>query len=99
MPILGQAAYESFIDFNNSAELIDVLHESGSDLMAHEPRGPVRSKAHIAIDLQGAHAFLARKHEMDHAEPLPQRFVRILENSPGDMRKAVVSSGRRAFVA
>jgi hypothetical protein len=29
MPVFGQSANESFIDFDNSAELIDVLHESG----------------------------------------------------------------------
>jgi hypothetical protein len=99
MPVFGQAANESFIDFDNAAELFDVLHESGSNLMAHEPSGPVRSEAHIAIDLQGAHAFLARKHEMDHAKPLPQRLVRILENRSGNMGEAIVSSRRRAFVA
>jgi hypothetical protein len=99
MPVLGQPADESFIDFDNSAELINVLHESGSDLMAHEPRGPIRAKAHVTIDLQCAHAFFAREHEVDNAEPLPQRLVRVFENRSGDMGEAVVSSGRRAFVA
>jgi hypothetical protein len=99
MSVLGQAANESFIDFHDSAELVDILHESGSDLMAHEPRGPIRAKAHIAIDLQSTHAFLARKHEMDNAEPLPQGLVRVLENRSCDMGEAVISSGRRAFVA
>jgi hypothetical protein len=99
MPIFRQAANKSFIDFDNSAELIDVLHESSSNLMAHEPCGPVRSEAHITIDLQSTHAFLAGKHEMDHAEPLPQRLVRVFENRSGDMREAIVCSGRRAFVA
>jgi len=99
MPVLCQAAHESFIDLDNSAEFINVLHESGSDLMAHEPSGPVRSEAHIAIYLQSAHSFLARKHEMDHAEPLPQWLICILENCASDMREAVVSGGRGAFVA
>jgi hypothetical protein len=99
MPILSQTANERFIDFHNAAELINVLHESSSDLVAHEPSGPVGTEAHIAIDLQSAHAFLARKHEMDHAEPLPQRLICILENRSGDMRETVVSGGRRAFVA
>jgi hypothetical protein len=99
MPVFGQAADESFIDFDNAAELIDVLHESGSDLMAHEPSGPVRAEAHITIDLQSAHALFAGKHEMDDAEPLPQRLVCILENRSSDMRKAVVSGARGALVA
>jgi hypothetical protein len=99
MPIFGQAADESFIDLDNAAELIDVLHKSGSDLMAHEPRGPVRSEAHIAIDLQGAHSLLAGEHKMDDAEPLPQRLICVLENRSCDMGEAVVGGGRRAFVA
>jgi hypothetical protein len=99
MPILSQAPNESFIDLDNAAELIDVLHESGSDLVAHKPSSPVRAEAHITINLQSAHAFLARKHEMDHAKPLPQRLVRILENCSCDMGEAVVSGGRGAFVA
>jgi hypothetical protein len=99
MSVFGQAANESFIDFDNSAQLINVLHESSSDLVAHEPSGPIRSEAHISVDLQGAHAFLARKHKMDHAEPLPQGLVRVLENRSCDMGEAIISSGRRAFVA
>jgi hypothetical protein len=99
MPVFGQAANKSFIDLNNSAELIDVLHESGSDFVAHEPSSPIRSEAHIAIDLQSAHSLFAGEHEMDDAEPLPQRFVCILENRPGHMRKAVVSGARGALIA
>jgi hypothetical protein len=98
MPVFGQAADESFIDLDDTSELINVLHESGSDLVAHEPRGFIRTEAHITIKLQSTHAFLARKHEMDYAEPLPQRLVRVLENRSGNMREAVVSSGRGAFV-
>jgi hypothetical protein len=89
MPVFGQAADESFIDFDDSAELINILHESHADLVAHKPSGVIRTEAHVAIDLQSAHAFLARKHEMDHAEPLPQRLVRVLENRSGDVGKAV----------
>jgi hypothetical protein len=99
MPVLGQAANESFIDFDNAAKLPNVFHESSSDLVAHEPSGPVRSEAHVAIDLQSTYPFLARQHEMDHAEPLPQRLIGVLEDRPGDMGEAVVSGGRRAFVA
>ena len=99
MSVFGQAADESFIDFDNSAELINVLHERGSDFMAHEPSDPVGTKTHISIYLQSAHAFLAGEHQVDHAEPLPQRFICVLENRSGDMGEAVVSGGRRAFVA
>src|ERR1700730_658516 len=36
MPVLRQAADESFIDFDDTAELVNIFHESCSDLMAHE---------------------------------------------------------------
>jgi hypothetical protein len=84
MPVLGQAANESFIDFDYAAELINVLHERCSDLMAHEPRGFVRSEAHIAIDLQSAHAFLANEHQMNDAIPFAKRLVSVLKNSSSD---------------
>ena len=34
MPVLGQAADESFVNFDDAAKLIDILHESGSNLDA-----------------------------------------------------------------
>src|ERR1700730_9711080 len=39
MPVFGQAADESFIDFNNAAELLDILHECDADAMTHIPSG------------------------------------------------------------
>jgi hypothetical protein len=89
MPVFSQAADESFIDFDNSAELVNVLHESGSNLVTHEPSGFIGTEAHIAIELQSAHSFLANEHKMDDAIPFPQRLVRILENSSSDMGKAI----------
>jgi hypothetical protein len=89
MSVFSQAADESFIDFDNSAELIDVLHESSSNLMAHEPCGFIGTEPHVTIKLQGAHALLANEHQVNDAIPFAQRFVRILENRPGDVGKAV----------
>ena len=59
MPVLGQSADESFIDFDDAPELVDVLHEGCSDLMAHEPRGFIGTEPHVAHDLQCTHPFLA----------------------------------------
>jgi hypothetical protein len=89
MPVLGQSADESFVDFDNSAELINVLHQRGSNLMAHEPSGFIGTETHVTIKLQSAHAFLANEHQMNDAIPIAQRFVRVLENRPGDVGKAV----------
>jgi len=81
MPVLRQAADESFIDLDNSAELINVFHQSYSDFMAHEPSGFIRTEAHITIKLQSAHSLLANEHEVDDAIPVTERLVRVLENS------------------
>jgi hypothetical protein len=84
MPVFSQAADERFIDFDNSAEFIDVLHESGSDLVAHEPCGFIGTEAHVAIKLQGAHAFLANEHEVNDAIPVAQRLIGVFEDGSSD---------------
>jgi hypothetical protein len=84
MSVFGQAPDESFIDFDNAAELINVLHESGSDLVAHEPCSLIGTEAHITIKLQSAHAFLANEHQVNDAIPIAKRFVGVLENRPGN---------------
>jgi hypothetical protein len=97
MSVFGQAADESFIDFDDTAKLADIFHQRGSDLMAHEPSGFVRTEAHIAMNLPRANALLAGQHEVNNAEPVTERFVRVLEDSSGNMRKAIAL--RRASVA
>jgi hypothetical protein len=89
MTVFCQAADESFINFDDTAELINILHQRSSDLMTHEPSGFIGTEAHITIKLQSAHAFLAGQHEVSNLEPVPQRFVGVLENRSGDMRKSV----------
>jgi hypothetical protein len=84
MSVFGQAPDESFIDCDNAAELINVLHESGSDLVAHEPCSLIGTEAHITIKLQSAHAFLANEHQVNDAIPIAKRFVGVLENRPGN---------------
>ena len=67
--------------------------------MAHIPSGFVAAEAHGAVDLEGAHTLLAGQHNVNDAKPVPQRLVGVLENGPGDHRKAVVRAGRRTGVA
>jgi len=89
MPVFGQAADESFVDFDNSAELIDVLHQRGSDLMAHEPSGFVRTEPHVTIKLQSAHTFLASEHQMNDAIPITKRLIGVFENRSRDNREPI----------
>jgi hypothetical protein len=89
MPVLCQAADESFIDLDNAAEFINVLHKGRSNLMAHEPSGFIGTEAHVTIKLQSAHAFLANEHKVNDAIPIAKRLVGVLENSSGDVGKTV----------
>jgi hypothetical protein len=89
VPVLGQAADERFIDFDDTAELINVLHEGGSDLVAHEPSGFIGTEPHVAIKLQSAHAFLANEHQVDDAIPIAKRLIGIFKDRSGDVGKAV----------
>src|ERR1700730_3505168 len=91
MPVLRQAADEGFVNLDNSAELINILHESHADLVTHGPRCFIRAEAHIAFNLQRAHAFLAGQHEMDDAIPIAERLIRVFEDCSGNMRKTIAS--------
>jgi hypothetical protein len=93
VPVPGLAANEGFIDFNDTAELLDIFHEGGSDLVAHEPSGFVRAKTHDALDLQCAHTFLADEHHVDNPKPVAQRLVGVLENGSGDVREPIGGIG------
>jgi hypothetical protein len=63
--------------------------------MAHEPSGFVRTEAHIAHDLQRAHALLASEHQMNDAIPVAKRLIGVLKNSTDQNRKAVASGTAR----
>src|ERR1700730_1423589 len=85
-------------DFDDAAELINVFHERCSDLMAHEPSGLVGTKAHIALDLQRAHALLAGQHQMNDTEPVAKRLICVLEDRPGNVGEPI-SGVRGALIA
>jgi hypothetical protein len=77
-----------------------VLHGS-ADAVAHVPSGFVRAEAHVAVNLPGADALLAGRHEVDDAEPLPQVHICVLEDRPDEVREAVGTAlpAVRAFPA
>jgi hypothetical protein len=98
MPIFRQAADESFINFHNSAELINVLHQGDADFVTHGPSRFIRAEAHVAIDLQSAHAFLADEHKMDDAVPIAKWLVGIFKDRSGDQGEAIsIRSARPAL--
>ena len=94
MAVFCKAADEGFIDFDDTAKLVDILSKSDADLVAHEPSGLVGTEAHIPLDLQGAHSLFADKHQMNDTKPILERLVRVFKDCAGEMRKAI--AGRPA---
>jgi hypothetical protein len=89
MPVLVAPADVGFINFNDPAKLLDVLDHRSSDLVAHEPSSLVRAEAHIAEDLEGAHALLADQHQVRDAVPVFQRLIRVLKDCAGQVRETI----------
>ncbi len=89
MAVAAVAAYARFIDLNNAAKLLHVLVKRSSDLVTHKPSRLVGAEAHVAEDLQGAHALLRNQHQVRDSEPIFERLIRIFKNCSGKMREAV----------
>src|SRR5665811_1133398 len=89
MTILGFSADESLINLDDATKFSNVLHKSGSDLVAHEPCGFIRTEAHVAADLQSAHFLLTGEHQVDDLEPVAEIDFGVLENGPRYVREAI----------
>jgi hypothetical protein len=98
--VLGFPADIGFIHFDIANQFLKFdIAQRHADFVAHEPCSFVGTESHIATDLKGANALLAREHQMNDAEPFAERFVSILEDRPDQDRKAVADAPRRAPVA
>src|ERR1700731_1631609 len=63
VPVLSEAANESPINFGNSSQLSEVfVGERRANAMAHIPSCFVAPKAHVTVNMKGAHALFACKH-------------------------------------
>jgi hypothetical protein len=89
MPVLIATADVGFINLDDPAEFLDVLDHGSSDLMAHEPSCLVAAEAHIAEDLQGAHALLADQHQVRDSVPIFERLIRVLKDCAGQVRESI----------
>ena len=79
-----------FINFHFPQQLRKAPHPSWpheSDGTYTKPCGNPHSD--LAMDLQGADALLALRHQVNDLEPCPQRIIGILENRLGDNREAI----------
>ena len=90
MAVLIFAADIGFIHFHDAAEFVHVLfNKRRADLVAHEPRGFVGTEAHVAHDLQCAHALFAGQHKVNDLKPLPQRLVGVLKDRARNVGEAI----------
>jgi hypothetical protein len=89
MPIFGQAADESFINLDDTAELINVFHQRDADAMAHIPSSFKRSETHITPNLASTYSLFASEHQMNDAVPIAERFIGVFENCSSNMGEAI----------
>ena len=100
VPVLGLTANECLIDFDIANQFLELAaSQCHADFIAHEPRGFVGTKSHIATDLKRANPLFTGQHQMNNAEPFTQRLVGILEDRPDQDREAIADSTRRALIA
>jgi hypothetical protein len=91
VPVLGEAADESFVNLDDTAKLFNILAEGDADFVTHKPSGLIRTEAQIPLDLEGAHALLADKHQVNNAKPVFERLIRVLKDCAGQVREAIAS--------
>jgi hypothetical protein len=96
MAVLITAANVGFVNLYDSAELLDVLNHGGSDFVTHEPSRLVRAEAHIAEDLEGAHALFADQHQVRDSVPVFQGLIRVLKDCAGQVREAITCGATRS---
>ena len=98
--VLGLAAHKCFIHFNVAHQLAEFnVAEGSADLVAHRPSSLVGAEAHHAMNLKRADALLAGEHQVNNAEPLAQRLIRVFEDRTDQHRKAIAHAPRRALIA
>lgn len=93
MAVTFLAANPRLVHFYDAAQLDFGLDQRRADFVAHKMRCVVAAEAEHALDLQGAHSLLARKHQMGDAIPVAQRLLGVLENRPRQAREPIAVLG------
>jgi hypothetical protein len=90
MAILVESANVGFVYFDNPHQLPELrVFHSGAQPHAHIPRRLIRAGSEHAMDLQRAHSFLRRDHQVQNLEPHNQRLLGFLENGSGRERETI----------
>src|SRR4029077_8359251 len=102
-PLVGMAVNipatdKGLVNFNLSHQLGEASNfHRRSDAMAHVPGSLVRLVPDDSLDLQGANAFLALKHQADDLKPCLERIVRIFKNRLGKDRETITVPSAACF--
>ena len=90
-PVLGIAAVDGFIDFDNAHELQEAfIGQRGTNAMAHVPSRAAGTETQHPLDFEGRHALFAGQQQVNDAEPMTERNVRVLKDRARDDREAVL---------
>jgi hypothetical protein len=89
MAVLVLATNPGVVNLDNAAKLFLRGDQRGADFMAHGMGRLVATEAHHALNLEGAHSLLARQHQMGDAIPVSEGLFGVLEDRPGQRRKAI----------
>ncbi len=95
-----RAPDHGFVHFDNAKQdrLEVVRPHRLADTVAEVPGGLVRDPER-PLDLVGRSALLALKHQVDGREPLPERELRVVEDSPRGDGESVVAGEAMVLVA
>ena len=86
----GLAAHIGFVGFDDSLEDRVLVGHRGPDTMLHVERGRMRG-LDVPCELVAGQALLGVQHQIDCQEPLPQVYLRFLEDRPGEHVVATVA--------
>jgi hypothetical protein len=90
VPVPCLAADERFVNLNDTHEFTEIrVGETGPDPVAHIPSRLVRTESHVAVDLQRANPLLAGQHQVDNAEPITERLIRVFKDCTGNVRETI----------
>jgi hypothetical protein len=89
MAVLVLAADVGFVDFDDAAQLQCRINQRRADFVAHGMGRLVATETHHALNLEGAHALLARQHQMGDPEPVSEGLLGVLENRAAEAREPI----------
>lgn len=97
MTVFVLPANVGFVNFDHADQFAKLrVRQGDTDAVRHVERRFVRAETHGPVNLVRGNAFLAGQHDVDHAKPVAQTDVRVLENGSDQHREPIAV--RAAFL-